>query len=146
MLEAVKGERLREQYVERVARVDLDHEAAPSLAGWNRERHEAGEPMEAWVRTLRRACTSFWRREAMNGVPVLLRALCERPETQRMAIELLADRHDPPATVEAVLADADELDVALEEWAWRRRRTAAMTNDDAAGRGESARDGSSKEQ
>ena len=141
VLEAVKEgkeERLRGEYVERVARVDLDTEAVPTLVRWVRERLEAGEPTEAWMRALRQACTRGWWGEAMSGEPELLRALCERPETQRIALELLADLHEPPATVEAVLAHADALDVALEEQAWRRRRAAKMTVDESTGTDESA--------
>ena len=149
VLEAVnigKEEWLRGEYVERVARVDLDPVAVPTLTRWIRERLEAGEPMEAWMRALRRACMRRWPGDTMSGTPGLLRALCERPETHGLAIELLADGRDPPATVEAVLANADALDVALEEQAWRRRRTARMTMDDPTDAGESARDRNSKEQ
>ena len=149
LLEALnmrKEERLRGEYVERVARVDLDHGAVPTLVHWIRERLEAGEPMEAWMRALRRACMRFWSREAMSGAPGLLRALCERPETHGLAIELLPDRREPPATVDAVLAHADVLDIALEEQAWRRRRIARMTMDDATDAGECSRDGRSKEE
>ena len=74
----------------------------------------------------------------MSGAPELLRALCERPQTQRIALDLLADRHEPPETVEAVLAHAGALDAALEEQAWRRRRTKRMTMDDASGADQSA--------
>ena len=149
VLDAVKEEReeqLRGEYVERVARVDLDAEAVPTLVRWIRERLEAGEPTEAWMRALRQVCTRGWWGEAMSGEPELLRALCERPETQRIAFDLLADRHEPPATVEAVLAHADAFDAALEEQAWTRRRTARMTADDPTDGGESALEGSSKEQ
>lgn len=51
VLEAVKEERLREEHVERV---DLDHEAVPTLTRWFRERLEAGKPTEVWIHALRR--------------------------------------------------------------------------------------------
>ena len=98
------------------------------------------------MRALRQACTRRWWGEAMSGEPGLLRALCERPETHRIALDLLAERHEPPVTAEAVLAHADAFDAALEEQAWQRRRTARMTVDYATDAGESARERSSKEQ
>ena len=87
--------------------------------------------MEPWVRALRGACGGTWFRDAKSGAPALVRALCEEPETQPVALQVLAHRHDPPATREAALLHADALDEALAEQAWRRRRTARMTMDDA---------------
>ena len=126
-----EDERLRRMYVEKVAAVDLDAEAVPVLVRWFRERLKAGEPMDAWVSALGQACTKRRSREAMSGAPGVLRALCEREETLALAIKLLAGGHDAPTTREAVLARAEALDVALEEQAWRRRRTARMTRDNA---------------
>ena len=91
-------DRLRDRYVENVARVDLDTEAVPALVGWIRDRLRGGEPMEPWVRALRAACGPTWLRDAMSGAPALVRALCGEPQTQPLALEVLAHRHDPPTT------------------------------------------------
>ena len=129
-------ERLRERYVERVAAVDLEAEAVPTLVNWIRDRLQSGESMDRWLRALSSACGKTWTRGAMSGAPALLRALCEKPETKALAIELLADRHDPPKTSEAVLRHADTLDEALAEQAWKGRRIAKMTMDNAEAWGE----------
>ena len=126
-----EDDRLRVMYVEKVAAVDLDAEAVPALVRWIQEKVQAGEPMDAWVRALRPACTAWLSDDVMNGAPGLLRALCEAPETQALAIELLAAQHEPPTTREAVLEHADWIDEKLAEARWRRRRVAKMTADDA---------------
>ena len=71
VLDAMKpdDELRREQFVEDVARVDVDPEA---------------------VRAIRPACGVRFGFRAVSGAPMLLRALCERPETQGLAIDLLA--------------------------------------------------------
>ena len=125
-------ERLRELYVERVAAVDLDGAAVPTLVGWIDERLEAGKPMEAWVRALRAACAQGWPHDVTSGAPALLRALVERAHTRPLAMALADMGDDPRTTPEAVLRLADELDGRLEEQAWRRRRGARMTMDRAA--------------
>ena len=125
-----KDNLLREYYVEHVARVDLDAEAVPKLIGWIRESLEAGESMNTWVRAMRPACGVLFRHGAMNGAPTLLRALCESAETQALAFELLANRHDPPTSTEGVLRHAEAIEESLEREAWRRRRIARMTSDD----------------
>ena len=130
VLEELKDKRLREQYVERVARVDLDEDAVPTLMGWIRHRLSTGEPLAAWVRALGPACTKTWSHEAMSGAPALLRALIEREENDRVAISLLADARDPPTTPEAVSRHAGRIEETLAEEAWRRRRIAKMTMDD----------------
>ena len=132
-LEREQGDqdRLRDRYVENVARVDLDAEAVPVLMGWIRDRLRGGEPMEPWVRALRAACGPTWFRDAMSGAPAPVRALCKEPEMQPLALQVPAHRYDPPTTPEAALRHADVIDEALAEQAWRRRRTARMTMDDA---------------
>ena len=40
---------------ERVAAIDLETKAVPTLVGWIRERLEAHKPMDAWVPALRPA-------------------------------------------------------------------------------------------
>ena len=117
-------------YVEKVARVDLDAEAVPTLVGWIRERVLSAEPMDAWVRALGPACKAWWSDDVMNGAPVLLRALVEAPETESIAIQLLAGQHEPVTTREAVLKHASRLEEQLAASAWRRRRVARMTVDD----------------
>ena len=106
----VDGERHRALYIEAVAAVDLDAQAAPQIAQWLRERLESDEPVEAWI--------------------ALLRALGETPETEQVANALLSERAEPPTSVEAVIEVAHELEERLEEKAWRRRRRAKMTADE----------------
>ena len=127
---ARREERLRPRYVEKVARVDLDTEAVPTLVRWIRERVQAGEPVDAWVRALGPGCSGFLPEDVLSGAPALLRALCEAPETELIAIELVARPHEPPPTREAVLAHADWLDERIAEQDWTRRRVARMTVDD----------------
>ena len=136
VLEAVNAEqdlwgdeRLRDHYVKRVAAVDLDEAAVPTLIGWIDERLEAGKPTDAWVRALRAAYAQECPCRATSGAPALLRALVERPHTQALASAIAGMGDDPPATPEAVLGYADELDRWLEAHAWRRRRAARMTMD-----------------
>ena len=109
--------------------MDLDEDAVPTLVGWIRDRLSSGEPSAAWVRALGLACTKVWSREAMSGAPALLRALIEREETERLAIELLGDARDPPTTPEAVLRHAGHMEETLAEEVWRRRWVARMTMD-----------------
>ena len=120
----------RGMYVEKVARVALDAEAVPTLVGWIRERVQAEKPMDAWVRALGAACTAWRFDDGMNGAPALLRALCEAPETESIAIELLAGQHEPVTTREAVLKHASRIEQQLPASAWRRRSAARMTADD----------------
>ena len=117
-------------YVEKVARVDLDAEAVPTLVGWIRERVETQEPLDAWVRALGPACKRWWSDEVMNDTPGLLRALVEAPETESLAIQLLAGQREPVTTREAVLKHASRIEEQLAESQWRRRRVARMTADD----------------
>ena len=133
VLDAMKpdDELRREQSVEDVARVDLDPEAVPALVGWIRERVETGKSVDAWVRALRPGCGVRFGFRAVSGAPMLLRALCERPETQGLAIDLLAGLDKGAVTTEAVLEHADRIEERLAEDAWRRRRVAKMTADDA---------------
>ena len=135
---ARREERLRTLYVEKVARVDLDAEAVPTLVRWIRARVQAGEPVDAWVRALGPGCSGFSPEDVLSGAPALLRALCEAPETETIAIGLAARPHEPPPTREAVLAHADWLDERVAVQEWTRRRVARMTVDDAqpAGAGE----------
>ena len=121
---------LPEMYVEKVARVDLDAEAVPTLVGWIRERVETEEPLDAWVRALGPACKRWWSDEVMNGAPGLLRALVEVPETESIAIELLAGPPEPVTTCEAALKHVSRIEEQLAASAWRRRRAARMTADD----------------
>ena len=121
---------LPEMYVEKVARVDLDAEAVPTLVGWIRESAQAGEPMDAWVRALGAACTAWRFDRVMNGSPALLRALCEAPETESLAIEVLAGQRGSVTTRAAVLKYADRIEEQLAASARRRRRAARMTADD----------------
>ena len=120
---------LREHYVEQVAAADLDAEVVPTLMSWIRDRIEANKPMDGWERALRRAYRRTLARNTMNGAPALLRALCETPQTQPLAVALLANRHDAPTTPEEVLRHAERLDEILGEEAWRRRRAAKSTAD-----------------
>ena len=129
-------ERLREGYVKKVAAIDLEAEAVPTLVGWIRDQIQMGKPMDAWVRALRPACGEVCGRDAMSGAPALLRALCETPETQDLAVELVAVRDDAPATSEAVLRHAEVLEEGLAEQAWRRRRDAKITMDERGPRGD----------
>ena len=126
-----EDERLRRIYVGKVAAVDLDAEAVPTLVRWIRDGMQADKPMDAWVRALGPACRPFWTKDVTNGAPGLLRALCETPDTEVFAIQLLAGQREEATTRKAVLDRADALDVALERQAWWRRRTARMTMDDA---------------
>ena len=103
-LDEWRREELRNGYVERVGAIDLDAEAVPALVGWIHERLEAGKPIDAWVR-----------------------ALCETAQTHTLAIELLAEKLEPPTTLQAVLRHADTLDEVLAQQAWRHRRVAKMT-------------------
>ena len=136
VVEERNDKRLREHYVERVARVDLDEGAVPMLTGWIRHRLSTGEPLASWVRALGPACTKARFDEAMSGAPALLRALLEHEETESVAISLLADAHDPPTTPEAVLRHAGHIKETLAEAAWRRRRIAKMTMDDTRAGGQ----------
>ena len=121
---------LRDVYVENVARVDLDAEAVPMLVGWIRERIQAGEPVDAWVRALKHGFRGFPRAGVSSGAPAFLRALCEAPETEAIAIEFPGRLHEPKTGREAVLAHADWLDRQIAEQDWRLRRVARMTVDD----------------
>ena len=126
----VDGERVRALYIEAVAAIDLDAEAAPQIAQWLRERFESGEPVKAWVELLRDAFGGAWGLNPMPGTPALLRGLCETPETEHIAKALLSDRAEPAQTAEAVLEVARKLEERLAEKAWMRRRTAKMTADE----------------
>ena len=121
---------LRDVYVENVARVDLDAEAVPTVVRWIRERVEAGEPVDAWVRAINPRYRSFPRDRVLSGAPAFLRALCEAPETEPIAIGFAGRLHEPKTGREAVLAHADWLDRQIAEQEWRRRRVARMTVDD----------------
>ena len=118
-------------YVESVAAVDLDAEAVPTLLGWIRDRLDGDEPMEAWMRALRAAYGRAGRRDVNSGAPGLVRGLYENPETQALAVAMVADRREAPTTPEAVMRHADWLDERLTEQAWTRRRVARMTMDDS---------------
>ena len=126
----VDGERDRALYIEAVAAIDLDAEAAPQIAQWLRERLQPGEPGERWVELLRDAFGGAWGFDPMPGAPAQLRALCATPETEHIAKALLSDRAEPPQTVEAVLELVRKLEERLAEKAWRRRRRAKMTADE----------------
>ena len=123
---------LRRRYIERVAAVDLDSAAVPTLVAWINERLDAGEVPAAWVRALRRAYGWRTGRDAWGGAPALLRALCAQPRTQALAVELLADQAEPPTSPEAVLRAAAWLEKAWLQQEWRRRRRARMTMDGPA--------------
>ena len=133
-------DRLRGCYVESVAAVDLDAEAVPALLGWIRDRLDGDESMEAWVRALRAACGGTWMHDTHSGAPALLRGLCENSRTQALAVAMLADRREAPATPEAVMRHADWLDERVAEEAWRRRRVARMTMDESNGGAENRAD------
>jgi len=122
---------LRERYVERVAALDLDQEAVPALVRWIAERLETEEPIDAWIDTLEARYDGRRPGDVTGGEPALLRALCERPETERLAIALLSGHYQRPAAVDAVLAHAAALEAMHDEDAWERRRRARMTVDDA---------------
>ena len=124
-------ERLRDRYLKRVARVDLDAEAVPTLVEWLRDRLRDGKPSPEWTDTLQRVCDPPWFRDVMSGAPALLRALCEEPEIQDLLAELLPGRPDEVPVREHALRHADVIDETLAEQAWRRRRVARMTTDDA---------------
>ena len=124
------GREDRALYIEAVAAIDLDAQAAPQIAQWLRERLESDEPVEAWIALLRGAFGGAWGLDPMPGAPALLRALCETPETEQVANALLSERAEPPTSVEAVIEVAHELEERLEEKAWRRRRRAKMTADE----------------
>ena len=129
--DAVRAEEwLRELYVENVARVDLHAEAVPALVHWIRERVQVGEPVDAWVRALKPGSRAFPRDGVSSGAPAFLRALCEAPETELVAIAFVGRQYEPKTGLEAVLAHADWLDERIAEQEWRRRRVARMTVDD----------------
>ena len=121
--------RLQWHYVESVAAVDLEAEAVPTLVGWISESLGAGKAMDRWGRALRPACGGRSGWNVQNGAPALLRALCEKPRTQVLAVELLADRREPPTTPQGVLREADRLEEAVIENQWMHRRSARMTMD-----------------
>ena len=121
--------RLQWLYVERVAAVDLDAEAVPALVDWLSESLEEDMAMDAWVRALRPACGATLRWDVQSGAPALLRALCEKPRTQALAVELLAHRIEPPTTPEAVLHEAARLEEAVIEQQRIHRRHASMMTD-----------------
>ena len=127
---------LRARYVETVAAIDLDAEAAPSIARWLGERIEAATPVDGWVEALRGSMGGRWgsNLDVMPGVPALLRALCASPETGHVAQALLGGRDEPPTSIDAVLEEVGKLETRLEEEAWRRRRRVRWTADEA-GRG-----------
>ena len=117
-------------YVEKVTRVDLDAEAVPTLVGWIRNRLRAGGLLDEWVDALGAACMPSWSGRAMNGAPALLRALVEEPETEPLALQLLARLREPATTREAVLEHASRVDEEVRVSEWRRRRVARRTADD----------------
>ena len=119
-----------EMYVEKVAGVDLDAEAMPTLVRWIHERVQADEPMGAWVRALAPACKAWSSHDVMNGAPALLHALVDLPETASIAIQLLSGQHEPVTTREAVLKHASRIEEQLPASAWTRQRDARMTGDD----------------
>ena len=126
---------LRDRYVERVARVDLEAEAVPTLVEWLRERLKAGNPSPEWTDALRAACAKIWFEDAASGAPAFLRALCEEPELQALLDEVLPGRSEDLPARERALRHADAIDERLAERAWRRRRIARMTIDDAKPQG-----------
>ena len=134
-------DRRREAYVESVAAVDLDAEAVPTLLGWIRDRHDGDEAMDAWVRVLRTACGGTWMQDVHCGAPTLLRGLCENPQTQALAVTMVADRGERPTTPEGVMRHADWLEERVAEEAWTRRRVARMTMDDSHSEAENRADG-----
>ena len=126
----IRDEGLRERYVIEVASVDLDAAAVPTIVNWIRDRLHSGTPVDAWVEALREACGTWLGRDGARGASRLLRALCDTPDTQPLAVELLADLHDRPMSVEGVQRHAALLDEVHAKEAWRRRRTARMASDD----------------
>ena len=66
-----------------------------------------------------------------NGTPALLRALSEEEETLGRALQLLTARGGAPSTAQDVVRHAEAIEESLDEVAWRRRRLARMTEDDA---------------
>ena len=121
---------LQQLYIDGVAAVDLDAVAVPTLLGWIGESLEKDAAMDVWVRALRPALGGEPGWDTQGGAPALLRALCETPRGQALAIELLAERWEPPSTPEAVLREADRLEEAVLESQWRLRRRARMTSDE----------------
>ena len=136
-----EDERFRQMYVEKVAAIDLDTEAVPTLVRWIRERMQADKPLDRWVQALGLTRRTWRSGGVMNGEPGLLRALCEAPETEAIAIALVAGQREGPTTREAVLEHAARLDEKIAEEAWRRRRVARMTMDDAGPKEERPPDG-----
>ena len=122
--------RLQWRYVENVAAVDLDAAAVPTLVGWIGEALEEDKAMDVWVQALRPAVGGELGWDTQGGAPALLRALCETRRGQALAIELLAERWEPPSTPEAVLREADRIEEAILESQWRLRRRARMTSDE----------------
>ena len=121
---------LQQLYVDGVAAVELDAAAVPTLVGWIGESLEEDNAMDSWVRALRPALGGEPGWDAQGGAPALLRALCENPRSQALAIDLLAERWEPPSTREAVLREADRIEEAILENQWRHRRRARMTMDE----------------
>ena len=130
LIEQERDPRHRDVYVEHVAAVDLDAEAAPTIARWIAERIEAKEPTETWIRRLENATDRGWAGDRMGGTPALLRALAANPKTLHVAVALAGgERKGEPMTAADLARSADQLETRLEEDAWRRRREAAMTRD-----------------
>lgn len=130
LIEQEREPRHRDAYVEHVAAVDLDAEAAPMIARWFAERIEAKESTETWTRRLENATDRGWAGDRMGGTPALLRALAANPKTLHVAVALAGgERKGEPMTGADIARSADELETRLEEDAWRRRREAAMTRD-----------------
>ena len=136
-----QDDEFRQMYVEKVAASDLDAEAVRTLVEWIREAIQADEPLDRWIGALGAACSAFWSWDVAKGVPGLLRALCETPETEGLAIKLASGRREAPTTREAVLEHADALETAMKKQAWRRRRIARMTMDEVGGANERPPDG-----
>ena len=75
----------------------------------------------------------------MTGTPALIRALCADEHTHALALAVLAERPDPPGTLDGALGHADDIERRLAEAAWRRRRAPRFTADDEQTRKDSAR-------
>ena len=95
VLELIDGEedpRHRDAYIEHVAAVDLDADAAPTIARWIAERIDANRPTQAWTRALEKAIAPGWPRGRTSGAPVLLRTLAANPKTLKVAVGLVGGR------------------------------------------------------
>ena len=80
-----------------------------SFAG-SRERVQAGEPVDAWVRALGPGCSGFSPADVLSGARHSFAPFARHRRPGPSQSSSSPGRHEPPTTREAVLAHADWLD------------------------------------